>query len=375
MRPHTQQLLDTIRKGGYRRRRVADLYYGRARVADNVPLVDPKLVWKGSDKIQGSGSTRVVWQGRFGESIVPRWAGDTFAPFGPTLFVRDVIQAGGARWEIPLGWFPIVDVPNAQDQRMKHQGRSISIGSVLDLTLADRMSELRDDPFDAPQAPGDLTSAVAETSRMTGFQITRSVPDAKIPRTVVYQDDRLDALYDLCRVVLDAVPYMTSDDTLSFRPNAWPQPVDELVFGGPKGTVQSIGNGMSTDGVKNYVVVRSQGSDGAVLYRSYLREGPLRPFEAPGVYAPARVRKLILSSQYVTTAPEAKSWGDRELLAASRITAKDVPIVLPYNPLYEVGDVLQIWDTFEQEYRRYRLTEVPLEPTGAQMTVTAEVAK
>lgn len=360
--------------GGYRRHRVADLYYGQERRAQNIPLIDPKLSWKGSDQIQGSGSTRVVWQGTFGESIVPRWVGDTYAPFGATLYVRDVIRAGAARWEVPLGWFPIVDVPAARDQWMRWQRRSVSVGSEVELTLADRMAELRDDPFDAPQGPSDLSSAVMEVARMTGFQITRSVPDAVIPKKVVYQDDRLDALYDLCRVVLDAVPYMTADGTVSFRPNAWPDPVLELEYG-PRGQVKSIGYGMSAEGVKNYVVVRSQGTDGApVLYRSYLREGPLRPFERPGVYAPARVRKLVLSSQYVTTQAQAKDWGDRELLAAARITARNVPLVLPYNPLLEVGDVLRIEDEYVGEYRNYRLTDVPLEPSGAEMTVQAEVS-
>lgn len=374
MRSTDPQLAEVLKTAGLQRRWVADLYYGTERRASDIEMVDPQLQGGADNQIQWRGSVTVVWQGVFADSIAPRWVGSDYAPFGATLNVREVIQIGAARWEIPLGWYSIVDVPSAFDQKMMWNGRRITVGSQVELTLMDRMVELEQDEFDTPTAPQSLTSAIDEVARLTGFQILRTVPDARISKSVVYEENRLDALYELCDVVLDAVPYMTTDGALAFIPNTWGKPVAELVYG-PGGTVQSIGNGMSAEGVKNYGVVRGSGTDVApLLYRRWITEGPLRVYDRPGVFAPARARKFALSSQYVTTPAQAKPWLDRELEARSRLQAQHVDIVTAYDPRFELWDVLRIRDAYEDTSKLCRITGLSLRPGTADMTIQVEVA-
>lgn len=380
MRTHTPEMLEAIRAGVLKRSKVADLYYGLERRVRDVPLIDPQFTWSGDAQIQGSGSVKVVWQGDFGESIVPRRIRDDFAPFGATLFVRDVFQVGAARWEVPIGWFPIVDVPSAWDTRALWRGRPITVGSVVELTLQDRMARVKSHRFEVPTTPLVVGSALDEAARITGLQITKTVPDAPIKGAVVYQEDRLEALYDLCRVVLDAVPQMEPDGSMSFRPIEWPEPVDRVVYGptadGQDGSVRSIGEAMSSDGVVNYIAVRTAGTENAsILYRTWVASGPLRAFEPDGSEGPAGIRDEFLSSQQVTTYQQAQEWADRELARKSRLAAKSVPIVLGYNSLYQVGDVLEVVNGWDGSVMLCRLTEVRQPPAPSPtMQITVEVA-
>lgn len=372
MRSTDPQLTQMLRSGGVLRHWVADLYYGAERRAQNVRLVDPQLEWGADNQIQARGSCAVVWQGNFADSITPKWVGDTYAPFGATLNIREVVEAGSARWEIPLGWFPIVDVPDARDQKVFWQKRPITVGSRVELTLMDRMVELEPEFFDTPTGPTSLTSAIDEVVRLTRFQVKRTVPDARITKSVVYEENRLDAVYELCDVILDAVPYMTGDGALAFRPNEWEAPVADLVYG-PRGTIKSISDGMSAEGVYNYGIVRADGTDDQILAKAWVTEGPLRVFDNRGNFAPARARKFALSSQYVTTPADARRWLDRELQSRARLQPQEVEMVMAYDPRFELWDVVRVTDSYEGTSRLCRFKSIRLQPGTADMTVRVEV--
>src|SRR5690606_12996792 len=119
------------------------------------------------------------------------------------------------------------------------EGRTITTGSVIDVTFKDRFLRVKDDRFDVPGVPPSLTSVYDELARLTGLQITRTVADEPITRSVAYEEDRLKAIYDLA-ALLDSTPYMTSDGTLSLRPKTPGAPVDTLVRG-ENGRILKVG--------------------------------------------------------------------------------------------------------------------------------------
>lgn len=375
VRSREYELREIIRTGGYVRRRVADLYYGADRRKADVPILDLQLSWDANAQIQGSGSCRVVWQDEFAESVTPKRLDAWLAPFGAALYIRDVFELGRYRWEIPLGWFNITDVPSARESRMIWGGRGITVGSEVELSLQDRMERTKRHRFGVPTSPQTLGSAVNEAARITGFPVTRStdVVDQPVPRNIVYEDDRLDALYELCKVVLDAVPYMAGDGSLSFRPRAWTEPVDDLVYG-DGGTVVDINWSMSPANVYNLVSVRAEGAeDWQVLYRDYLTSGPLRAFNTDGSEGPWGITDYRVASQLITTRDQAVRYGQRELAALQKVKAKGVQITLGYNSLYEVGDVLRVVDRYADTEFLCRITTIRIDDAPT-MTITVEVS-
>lgn len=338
MKYASANLLEMLGGGGVLCGFTADLYIGGVRKIASLPIMDPSFSWSGNAKIQGSGSCRVVWSSDFAESLSPTGISDDLAPFGPELYVSVTVTVGLLSETVPLGWFPITDVPSARDEYGMFRGRSIVIGSIVELELQDRFMLLDVNPFDVPTPARYLQSVWDEAARITEFQVTESVADAPIPRKVVHSENRLDAVYDLFNVV-DAVPYMTDDGTLSARPNEWPEPVGTLRYG-EGGTLISVGRGLSAAGVHNRVAVRGESNDNQrILAVAEVRDGPLRVRNADGTPSPFRPRTRFISSQYVTTYVQAKAWADRELKKSAQVGVRTVPVVELFNPLREVGDV------------------------------------
>lgn len=347
----------------------ADLHLNGERRIASLPIMDPEFEWDGSAKIQGSGSCTVVWSSDFAESLSPTGIGDDLAPFGAELFVSCTISVGPFSETIPVGWFPIADVPSARDEFGVFRGRSIVTGSLVELELQDRFMLLDVDPFDVPTSPVSLSSVWDEAARITEFQVTRSVPDALIPRLVVHPENRLDALYELFNVI-DAVPFMTPDGTLSARPNTWAAASGTLRLGAG-GSLLEADRGLSPEGVFNRVVVRGEGDDNAaILASAEVREGPLRVRNPDGSPSPFRRRTKSITSQYVTSNADALVLARQELAKSAQVGVRSVPVVELFNPLREVGDVYWLETPGRRELAR--VTKVGLSEAG-QTPMTLEV--
>lgn len=319
----------------------ADLFYaGERRLAD-VPVTDVRFSEDGSAQIQQSGSCTVVWQDAYGTSLSPTEAQSVLAPFGGEIYLYSVIILGPFMERVALGQFRITAVPSAQDEEMLFQGQYITTGSLVDIEFKERLQRVQADRFDVPSAPTDLSSTWDEIGRLTGLQLSRNVADAVIPRSVAYQEDRLQALYDLADV-LDATPHITADGTLSMRPNTWPAPIDVLERG-EQGTIVHVGKAMSTDGVYNKVAVRST-TDGqtAILATAEKTDGPLRTRNPDGTPSPWGVVTKYVESQYVTEGVSADAYARRELDRVAVLGQKVIPVVETFNPLRERGDVITI---------------------------------
>ena len=334
--------LSGVLSGAFDHHWEADLFYDGERRLERVPFTDVRFSEDAEASIQQSGSCTVVWSDEFARSASPREVTDWFAPFGAQLAVYSVISAGPFSERVQYGWFEITGVPSAEDSAMRFRDQWITTGSRVELELKELLAGVGEERFDVPSAPKSLTSTWDELGRVTGLQLSRTITDKAITRSILYPESKLDAAYDLLSVMLDAVPHMTADGALAARPNVWPAVVDRLSQG-EWGTVVRVGHEMSAAQVYNRVVVRAgSGDQVSILAVAEVTSGPLRVRNSDGSASPFRARTKYLSSELVTTPGQAQTWANSELAKVSTLRATVVPVVETFNPLRERGDVVEI---------------------------------
>lgn len=337
-----------LASGSFSKWYVGDLYYDGDRVLAGVPLSGVSVNEDDSRAVKAQGGCTITWQDDFGASIMPAQIGDVFSPFGSELALYAAVSAGAFYSLVPMGWFQIVDTPTMRDQTMFFNGRRITTGTTLELKLQDRFVQIQNDPFDVPSAPSQLTSVWDEIGALTGLPMTRTMDDAAVTRSVVYQDDRMQAVLDLSDI-LGGVPYAAPDGTLAMRPKTWTDVVDTMRRG-DEGTIVTIDKGMSADQVYNKVVFRGQDdTQDKVLATSEILTGPFRTRNADGSRSPAHRRTTYRSSQFITTTTQAKAYTDSELARVSTLNAVQWPITELWNPLRELGDVVTVVDEHDEE--------------------------
>lgn len=338
MRLATDDLREAL-KYSFDWRWVADLYYDGARRIADLPITNPQFDDDGDSLVQQTGSVTVQYAGHFAESIVPKQAADYLAPFGAELAVYVIVKAGQFTERIPMGWYRITEPSDTREAEAVFRGRRIVTGSTVTLALQDRLSRVQRDRFDLPGSPPSLASTLGEIARLTGLQVTQQVPDARIPASVAYEEDRLEACYDLANV-LDSVLRPLPDGSIGQRPNVWPDPVDVLRRG-ETGSLVSVGRSMSAERVYNRVAVRSSANDEkAILASVSITDGPLRASNPDGSTSPFGRATYFYSSDYLTNQEQALAYAQQLLPRVSSLRAVEVPVVEKFNPLREVGDVL-----------------------------------
>lgn len=341
-----QSVVNALR-GPVNHRWEASISYDGVTVMPNVPMSNVSFKEDAGAGIEMSGSCEVVWSSEFGDSVTPQAIGDALSPFGSELQLFSVITVGSTlESRVPMGVFPITNVPSAMDEDMVFRGEWITVGSTVKIEFKDHMAKVDRDRFDVPTAPSKLTSVWGEVSRIADMSIVQGVADAPITRSVMYQENRLEAIRDLLEL-LDAVPHMTSFGALSARPNVWPAPVARLTRADPTraitGQVVSVGRSMGTSKVYNRVAFRGKADNQQkILASAEITSGPLRTKNADGSKSPyGRVTKFI-SSDLVNTQAQAYDWCVRELARSSTLGTVELPVVEMFNPLRERGDVIQI---------------------------------
>lgn len=339
--------LKQVLTGSFDKRYVADVIFNGVRVKQDIPIVSPSFSDSGTSQVQSTGSCTIVYQDDFGASIAPRAINDILAPFGSRILVSVLIESGPSFQErVPLGTYLIAEDPSIRTTRFRFNGAVVAKGDQIDLTLKDLFAGVQRDRFDNPGTAPDLSSVWKEYQRLVALPITRTVTDAPIPTSVAYQEDKLQACYDLA-TVLDATAYMTPDGTASMRPNAWPAPVDVLNskdIDPEGGTLVDIVPRLSNDNVYNAVVVRGTSSDGTtiVLASREVTDGPLRVRNPDGSLGPYRRVPYYYQSQYITTQAQAQAYADQMLPRVSKLRSLTYDLVELFNPLREVGDVLTV---------------------------------
>lgn len=341
MRFGSAALRDAL-KADFNWRYVADVFSNGVRVIQDLPVTNVRLDDDSTSLVQGTGSLTVAYQDDFARTITPSQIGDVLSPFGTQLAVSVLVTAGaGFSERIPMGQYLISETPFAFAQRYLFNSSLVSKGDLIDLNLKDLMYGVQRDRFDVPGSPPDLSSVWKEVQRLTGLPITRSIADAAISTTVAYQEDKLQAVYDLA-TVLDATVCMTATGTVSMRANAWPTVVDTINFG-DGGTLVSVGRAMSNDTVYNKVVIRQAATDGtAVLATQEIASGPLRTSNGDGSLSPYRRVPYFYSSPFITTQSQAQTYAATLLPRVSSLRSVKVDVTEFFNPLRDLGDVVTV---------------------------------
>lgn len=320
---------------------VADLYYDGAPVAQNVPIEDPKFTWDGSSQVQGRGSCRVLWDNLMGESIVPRQIGDMFSPFGAELQVDVIVSAGSFSERVPMGRFVLDSVPDAVEYAVAHPhgGETIVVESTVSLELADYFLRISRDSFPFPTSP-ESSSMWDEAQRLTGLPLVRSIPDRVLPRNLAYDEDRLDALEKVFGPS-NAWPALTPTGALTAMPKDWPAPVERVSL------VMSAPLVMRSENVYNRVVVEGKNPDAdgpPLIAVAEITDGFLRTRNADGSRSPFGGSTYRYSSEFLTTQAQCQQTANEMLPRVSRIRSVTRQITEQFNPLREVGDVLELED-------------------------------
>jgi hypothetical protein len=102
---------------------------------------------------------------------------------------------------------------------------------------------------------------------------------------------------------------------------------------------------LSNTAVYNAVVVRGTAPDGStiVLATAEVTDGPLRTKNADGSLSPYRRVPYYYTSQYITTQAQAQAYADTWISRVSRLRSLTYDLTETFNPLREVGDVLNVY--------------------------------
>ena len=335
-RPRSAQLDDVITGGSFRRELVGDVHYGGARLLEGVPIDDWSLAGDFDAKIKTSASCTIVYQGDFAESVTPREATDALAPFGQELHLYMVVSTREYTERVKVGAYRIDDVPDAYDRTTQLEGSLLTIGSVVQLSLLDRLCTV-DTLFRSLEQPASLTSAWAEIARVSRLQVTKTVPDVAIPNSVVYARNRLDTVQQLA-AILGGRAAMLSDGTLGIIPDEVGTPQISLTTGEPAGTVIGAGYYMSSREIQNVVIGDFEDDNGIGIHaEAAITSGPL---DVNGPFGERVVEYPDDQKQFVRTKAAADIAVKNHLAKVSRRGPYEIPISMVPDPRLEVGDIV-----------------------------------
>jgi hypothetical protein len=356
--PNAASMKALVQAGGAQRRFLVDVIVDGVRQIAGYPLRSAELKWDGGAKVRCQGRAVFEYSDELGRSVVPEDLTSWLTPYATYLNVYVQLSAGRASQKILVAYLKLVGVADPVDERRTVQGRSISIGSRVTLTLADAFTVTDRERFPAPTGPSDLTSTWAEIARVTNLPVVRNVADAAITRAVTYKENRLDAVFDLA-AILGGRPYINETGQVQLESDVWPAASEKLTIG-PEGTIIAAGPAALTDEtVYNQVIVRSftEGQDQVILDDTVkVSEGPLRwggPFGRIPYFA---------SSQFVTTYEQAHDYAVSLLPKVSKQPAVTFTIQCLPDPRRQVGDVVPF--TWNGVPRVGRIREMQLAASG-----------
>lgn len=229
--------------------------------------------------------------------LVPRLFNDILGVGGSQLQV--IYTVGGAS-TVNIGWFRITNPKPAENWRTYiiddlgnvNPGSSIppgkklawvSGGASIHLSCQDLAGDIGRNKLEAPDSPqGASPTILSEIARLVGdicpVVATATVVDRSVNKTLIYKDDRLNAVQDLCkRIQCDY--RMNGDGQLEVYPTVLTAPVWTL-RGGPDGVVVSVDWEQNIDGLYNVFIAEGTGTDPhgnqyPLLGRASITDGPM----------------------------------------------------------------------------------------------------
>lgn len=329
----SDDLTATIQRGGFQRYFVADVIVDGERVLSDLRLSACVLVSDGTAKIRNQATVTVEYTDELGRSVVPADLTDWFTPYATSLNISMVIKNSDLEEKVLRGTYLIRSVGAASSSTATVGGKFYTIGSRIELRLADAFRRVQRERFAGPLSPAGA-NAWDELGLLTGLPLARNVADVAIPRTITYEEDRLDAVHTIGRL-LEGTPYMDPNNRLTIESDTWGSETEAFAMGESGTVTQLTADDLTDEQVYNQVVVRSHDDDQVqVLATAELLTGPLRYGGQFG-----RV-PFFASSEFITTAAEAQAYADTQLPLVSTQQAVPYSIQAIVDPRREVGDVV-----------------------------------
>lgn len=336
-RPSTEQLDGVLRGGSFTIDVTFDVYYGTTRVLGDVPATDWSFDGDIDAEIPHAGKLTAVYQGDFAESFTPRDVTDALAPFGQRVIPYFTVSAGQFKHRLQVGVYEIADVPSGRDSFIRHNGRELVTGSVVELELLDLFRRVKRARFRSIQQPASLTSTWTEIVRITGLPVTRTVADQPIPATVTYDRSRIDTLAMLASN-LGGRPVMLADGTFGVIPDA-PGTVAARYEIGDEGVILDVGYSLPGD-VPNVIVGDFEDTNGNPIHvEAATLDGALAvtgPYGENVVDYPDDLKQLINSQAAAQKAV------DDYLAQRQKAARPQVPVDALIDPRRELGDVIEL---------------------------------
>jgi hypothetical protein len=353
----------------------ADLWYAGALMAANLPVVSGDLDLDGDAQIRATVSSLVIADAT--GYLVPAGPGDAsaLAVYGSELHLRTGVRhSSGAEELLSVGWFKIL--ATSIDERYTRDGSGlwVSGGAQHTLTLADRMTAIDDARFLAPGQPVAAT-CLAEIKRLcrglVPFARWPAIPDPAVPRSITYQESRLDAVGALAAAA-NVRAYMDSNGALAIRKVTDPStdPVALIVTTDREIVEQSTG--YTREQVYNAVVARGeQTADTAPVQAIAYDTDPASPTRWDG---PFGRRPVFYSSPLLTTVAQCQAAALSQLQGLLRGRDRLVTVMAVPNPALEPGDVVTARTPRAKFTGVLTAVKVPLAATGGAAEYTLRVA-
>ena len=337
MRRHSEQLLEAL-NGSFTRRLFVNVFHGSDRVAEELAFESWSLEGDLGSAVAVSGSGVVVYPSESGESVAPVGTRGVLSPFRARVELVMEVSAGRFVERVSLGLFRVVSVPESRDYTAVVNGLEVVVASRVKISFLSLAEDVRRRGFRFPEVPPQSESCYRELRRITGMPVMETVPDRPITGNPVWeakQGGRLEAVQQLADQ-LGGVAVVNSDGAWEVVPDEAGAPVGELALGA-RGTVVDVGSEIDTDSVYNVVVGQFEDEDRNPIYAvAEVRSGDLRP---DSLYLETT---RYYSSDFVKTQAQADSAVQSILALSTGAQLYDVPVQCHVNPLFELGDVVEL---------------------------------
>lgn len=325
-------------------------YGGRLAYPDPLPVSSCGFSWDRSRQVQVFDLEVSDPDGK----LAPWLLEDVLGVAGSRLQVRHNVGGAGS---IPQGWYRITEpVPDERwnSYIISESGRVnpdspippgkkqvlVSGGATIRIQASDLAIMIKSDKLLAPESPvGDNPTVVGEIKRLaTGIVpvvIAPGVVDRSVNKTLIYEEDRLDAIQALCKSI--ACDYrMNGDGQLEVYP-VTPQAPVETLRGAAGGLMVKVVRGQKYEGLYNCFVVRGTAVTTAPVQSiAEISSGPL------SVYGPhGRVTKFY-ESNMISSQAEADAYAKTMMTTHVAGLTVDLRVVCLPIPHVQQGDWVRV---------------------------------
>ncbi|MEU7096050.1 DUF5047 domain-containing protein [Kitasatospora aureofaciens] len=236
----------TALRGPYNYVVTADLWYSRALVVSNLPIVDGSISVDRTSKVRRSGTVTIG-----DPTFFPTFANSPLAPYGAELNVKwGIAYPDGTTERISLGWFRIQDVS-------QETAPAQSSGALPVVTFMDRSQAVDDasfvDPIDRSgwDVKPLLTHLVQDVVSYAGVSFASGLTSGTVPGGTVFDGSRWDAV-TACAGYLNADAYFDVTGNVTVVPVpvlSQSTPTSAAVWTMDASTPAAVAAGASSSGV------------------------------------------------------------------------------------------------------------------------------